>query len=76
MRWLHVPVSPHGLPERPGAAGLTDPSVLPFPSVADGFYLAVYPLLMAGLLLLVRVRNETRSRASLIDASGPPKMVS
>ena len=41
---------------------------LPFPSIADAFYLAVGPLLVAGLLLLVRDRNETRSRASLIDA--------
>jgi PAS domain-containing protein len=41
---------------------------LPFPSVADPFYLAFYPLLVAGLLLLIRERNETRNRASLIDA--------
>jgi diguanylate cyclase (GGDEF)-like protein/PAS domain S-box-containing protein len=41
---------------------------LPFPSIADGFYLAVGPLLVAGLLMLVRDRNETRSPASLIDA--------
>jgi diguanylate cyclase (GGDEF)-like protein/PAS domain S-box-containing protein len=41
---------------------------LPFPSIADLFYLAVGPLLVAGLLLLMRQRNEPRSRASLIDA--------
>jgi diguanylate cyclase (GGDEF)-like protein/PAS domain S-box-containing protein len=41
---------------------------LPFPSIADVFYLAVTPLLVAGLLLLMRQRNEPRSRASLIDA--------
>ncbi len=41
---------------------------LPFPSIADASYLAVGPLLVAGLLLLLRARNETRSRASLIDA--------
>jgi diguanylate cyclase (GGDEF)-like protein/PAS domain S-box-containing protein len=41
---------------------------LPFPSIADAFYLAVGPLLVAGLLLLMRQRNEPRSRASLIDA--------
>jgi diguanylate cyclase (GGDEF)-like protein/PAS domain S-box-containing protein len=43
-------------------------SALPFPSIADAFYLAVGPLLVAGLLMLVRERTETRSRASLIDA--------
>ncbi len=41
---------------------------LPFPSVADAFYLAVYPLLVAGLLLMIRQRSETRNAASLIDA--------
>jgi diguanylate cyclase (GGDEF)-like protein/PAS domain S-box-containing protein len=43
-------------------------SALPFPSIADVFYLAVSPLLVAGLLLLMRDRNEPRSRAGLIDA--------
>jgi len=42
--------------------------VLPFPSIADAFYLAVGPLLVAGLVLLIRERNETRSRAGLIDS--------
>jgi diguanylate cyclase (GGDEF)-like protein/PAS domain S-box-containing protein len=41
---------------------------LPFPSIADPFYLAFYPLLVVGLLLLIRERNETRNRACLIDA--------
>ena len=41
---------------------------LPFPSIADIFYLTVGPLLVAGLFLLVRERGETRSRGSLIDA--------
>jgi diguanylate cyclase (GGDEF)-like protein/PAS domain S-box-containing protein len=41
---------------------------LPFPSIADAFYLAFYPLLVAGLLLLIRERNESRNRACLIDA--------
>jgi diguanylate cyclase (GGDEF)-like protein/PAS domain S-box-containing protein len=40
----------------------------PFPSVADVFYLAMYPLLAAGLLLLVRARTPGRDRASLVDA--------
>jgi PAS domain S-box-containing protein len=40
-----------------------------FPSVGDVFYLAVYPLLMAGLLILIRSRSAGRDRGSLIDAS-------
>jgi signal transduction histidine kinase len=42
---------------------------LPFPSVADGFYLVFYPMLAAGLLLLVRGRAPGRDAASLIDAT-------
>ena len=41
---------------------------LPTPSIADGFYLAFYPLLMAGLLMLIQERNENRDRTGLIDA--------
>jgi signal transduction histidine kinase len=41
---------------------------LPFPSVADGFYLATGPLLTAGLILLIRRRNPAHDRAALIDA--------
>ena len=41
----------------------------PYPSVADGFYLACYLLLAAGLLLLVRGRAPGRDWASLIDAT-------
>ncbi len=40
----------------------------PFPSVADVLYLAGYPLLAAGLALMVRDRDPERDRASLIDA--------
>jgi diguanylate cyclase (GGDEF)-like protein/PAS domain S-box-containing protein len=40
----------------------------PFPSVADLFYLAMYPFLAAGLLQLVRARTPGRDRPSLIDA--------
>jgi len=40
----------------------------PFPSIVDPFYLAFYPLLVAGMLLLIHERNERRDRASLIDA--------
>jgi hypothetical protein len=39
-----------------------------FPSIGDGLYLAVYPVLMAGLLLLVRRRNPRPDRSALIDA--------
>jgi diguanylate cyclase (GGDEF)-like protein/PAS domain S-box-containing protein len=41
---------------------------LPFPSVADAFYLATYPLLIGGLILLVRKRTRAHDRAALIDA--------
>ena len=40
-----------------------------FPSVGDVFYLAVYPLLVAGLLVLIRARSAGRDRGSLLDAS-------
>ena len=40
----------------------------PFPSPGDALYLAVYPVLMAGLLVLVRRRNPRRDPAALIDA--------
>jgi diguanylate cyclase (GGDEF)-like protein/PAS domain S-box-containing protein len=43
-------------------------TALPFPSVADPLYLAVYPLTIAGLLLLIRRRNPGRDWASLIDS--------
>jgi signal transduction histidine kinase len=39
-----------------------------FPSAADFFYLAAYPFLMAGLLLLIRSRSPGADRASLLDA--------
>lgn len=38
----------------------------PFPSLADVFYLAAYPMLMTGLLMLVR--RQGRHLAGLIDA--------
>src|SRR4051794_10867434 len=40
-----------------------------FPSGGDVFYLAVYPLLIAGVLLLIRSRSPGRDRGSLLDAS-------
>jgi diguanylate cyclase (GGDEF)-like protein/PAS domain S-box-containing protein len=39
-----------------------------FPSAGDGLYLAVYPVLMGGLLLLVRRRNPRPDRSVLIDS--------
>jgi diguanylate cyclase (GGDEF)-like protein/PAS domain S-box-containing protein len=39
-----------------------------FPSVGDGLYLLVYPVLMAGLFILVRRRSPRPDRAALIDA--------
>ncbi|MCL6738319.1 putative bifunctional diguanylate cyclase/phosphodiesterase [Streptomyces neyagawaensis] len=41
---------------------------VPFPSIADGFYLAAYPLYAAGLLGFVHWRTSWRDRASLVDA--------
>jgi diguanylate cyclase (GGDEF)-like protein len=40
----------------------------PYPSPADALYLCAYPLLVAGLLLLVRARRG-RDRAGLVDAA-------
>lgn len=40
----------------------------PFPSIADLFYLAMFPVIVAGLLLLIRQRNRGRDRASLVDS--------
>jgi two-component system, cell cycle response regulator len=40
-----------------------------FPALADLLYLSHYPILIAGLLLLVRQRTPSEDRASLIDAS-------
>ena len=39
-----------------------------FPSIGDAIYLAVYPPLVAGLLLLVRRRNPQGDRAGVIDS--------
>ena len=38
-----------------------------FPSIGDGSYLAMYPLMMAGLLLLVRMRSNGTDRGGLVD---------
>ncbi|HVN62934.1 MAG TPA: EAL domain-containing protein [Gaiellaceae bacterium] len=39
-----------------------------FPSAGDAMYLFVYPLLVAGLLLLVRRRNPRGDKAAVIDS--------
>jgi diguanylate cyclase len=41
----------------------------PFPSLADAFYVGGYPVLAAGLLVLIRGRISGRDRAGLIDAA-------
>ncbi len=43
-------------------------AAVPFPSVGDGFYLTFYPVLMLGLLLLVRRRNKGAEGPGLIDS--------
>jgi diguanylate cyclase (GGDEF)-like protein/PAS domain S-box-containing protein len=40
---------------------------VPFPSTGDALYVAVYPVMMAGLLALVRRRNRGREGNGLID---------
>jgi diguanylate cyclase (GGDEF)-like protein/PAS domain S-box-containing protein len=42
---------------------------VPFPSYVDVVYLAMYPLLIVGLVLLIRRRSPGRDRASLLDAA-------
>ncbi|MEA2486885.1 MAG: hypothetical protein QOF16_539 [Actinomycetota bacterium] len=41
---------------------------LPFPSIADVPYLGFFPVVVVGILLLIRQRNRGRDRASLIDS--------
>jgi hypothetical protein len=41
----------------------------PFPSIADAFYLGMYPLVIAGLVLLIRHLARGRDRDSLLDAA-------
>ena len=42
---------------------------VPFPNPADAFYLAMYPMMIVGLIKLVRDVAPGRSRASLIDGA-------
>ncbi len=41
---------------------------VPFPSIGDALYIAVYPVLMAGLLILVRSRNKRADGPGVIDS--------
>src|SRR4051794_11388911 len=41
---------------------------VPFPSIGDAAYVAVYPVLLIGVILLLRRRNPTRDRGGSIDA--------
>jgi diguanylate cyclase (GGDEF)-like protein/PAS domain S-box-containing protein len=41
---------------------------LPFPSIADAFYLAVYPTIVIAALVLINRRSPGRDRASMIDS--------
>ncbi|HEY0000397.1 MAG TPA: EAL domain-containing protein [Actinoplanes sp.] len=43
----------------------------PFPSVADVFYLLVYPMLAVALLIFIRSRSADGNRAALLDALVP-----
>ncbi|WP_250030710.1 putative bifunctional diguanylate cyclase/phosphodiesterase [Paractinoplanes maris] len=43
----------------------------PFPSLADGFYLLVYPMLAGALLIFIRARSGAGNRAALLDALVP-----
>ena len=40
----------------------------PFPSIADAFYLATYPLLAGGLFGLIRARRKEADTGALLDA--------
>ena len=40
---------------------------VPFPSLGDGLYVLMYPVMMAGLLMLVRRRNGGSDRSGMID---------
>src|SRR6185436_10652164 len=48
-------------------AALTHRDV-PFPSIGDASYLAMYPVMMTGLLLLVRRRSNGEDRGGLVDS--------
>src|SRR5919205_1574670 len=39
---------------------------VPFPSLGDGLYILMYPVMMAGLLMLVRRRRQTSDQAGVV----------
>ena len=41
---------------------------VPFPGIADMLYLAVYPCLIAGMMMMIRARTPGRDRSSLLDS--------
>ena len=41
---------------------------LPYPAVSDALYLAVYPCLIGGMMMMIHRRNPGRDRASFIDS--------
>src|SRR3972149_958684 len=43
-------------------------TTLPFPSLGDVYYLAIYPCTIAGILMLVHRRTPGRDREGLIDS--------
>src|SRR4051794_18229804 len=43
----------------------------PFPSLADVFYLLVYPMLALALMVFIRARSGADNRAALLDALVP-----
>jgi diguanylate cyclase (GGDEF)-like protein/PAS domain S-box-containing protein len=47
---------------------IDDVPEVPFPSIADALYLAVYPCLIAGVTMMIRARTPGRDRASLLDS--------
>lgn len=42
---------------------------VPYPSIADGFYLGMYPIMIIGLMLLLRSIAPGRDFAGIVDAS-------
>ncbi|HMJ35889.1 MAG TPA: EAL domain-containing protein [Baekduia sp.] len=42
---------------------------VPFPSIGDGFYVAVYPVIMVGLLLVVRRRAKRSTDRGAVDSA-------
>ena len=52
---------------RPRIRSLRIDGDVPFPSPGDALYVLMYPVMMAGLLLLVRRRNAGMDRNGIVD---------